>query len=69
VDDKNFFPPYYLAPIVKDEVLEANPEIADVLNKVSEKLDTETAIALNAKVDIDKQEYEEVAKEFYDSIK
>jgi osmoprotectant transport system substrate-binding protein len=54
---------------VKDEVLEANPEIADVLNKVSEKLDTETAIALNAKVDIDKQEYEEVAKEFYDSIK
>ena len=68
-DDKGFWPPYYLAPIVRDEVLTANPEIADVLNRVSALLDTETKISLNAKVDIDRQEYDEVAKEFYDSIK
>jgi osmoprotectant transport system substrate-binding protein len=68
-DDKGFWPPYYLAPIVRDEVLTANPEIADVLNRVSALLDTETIISLNAKVDIDRQEYDEVAKEFYDSIK
>ena len=27
-DDKGFWPPYYLAPIVRNELLEANPEIA-----------------------------------------
>ena len=68
-DDKNFWPPYYLAPVVRNNVLEANPEIAEVLNAVSAKLDTDTIVSLNAKVDIDKQEYEDVAKEYYDSIK
>ncbi len=68
-DDKHFWPPYYLAPIVRNNVLEANPDIADILNYVSENLDTETMIGLNAKVDIEKQEYEEVAKEFYESIR
>ncbi len=68
-DDKGFWPPYYLAPIVRDEILEANPGIAEVLNRVSARLDTDTIVALNAKVDIDKREYDEVAKEFYDSIR
>jgi osmoprotectant transport system substrate-binding protein len=38
------------------------------LNRVSAALDTQTITALNAKVDVGKQEYEEVAKEFWDSI-
>ena len=48
-------------------MLEAHPEIADILNAVSAKLDTETIVALNAKVDIDHMEYTEVAKEFYET--
>ena len=68
-DDKHFWPPYYLAPIIRNDVLDENPEIAEVLNRVSGKLDTETIIRLNAQVDIDKREYEEVAKEFYESIR
>ena len=68
-DDKGFWPPYYLAPIVRNEVLEANPGIADVLNAVSAKLDTDTIISLNAKVDIDHLEYDEVAREFFESIR
>ncbi len=68
-DDLHFFPPYYLAPVVRSELLEAHPDIADALNKVSAALDTETAIALNAQVDLDKREVDEVAREFYDSIK
>ena len=67
-DDKSFWPPYYLAPIVRSEVLEANPQIAAILNAVSAKLDTETMVALNAKVDIDHMEYDEVAKEFYETV-
>ncbi len=68
-DDKQFWPPYYMAPVVRNDALNEHPEIAEILNKVSAKLDTETMISLNAKVDIDKQEYDEVAKEFYDSIR
>lgn len=68
-DDKNFWPPYYLAPVVRNDILDANPGISEILNKVSAALDTETVTALNAKVDVEKQEYEEAAEEFWNSIK
>ena len=68
-DDKQVWPPYNLAPVVRDNILEANPEIAEILNKVSATLDTPTITALNAKVDVDKQEFEDVAKEYWESIK
>lgn len=68
-DDKHMWPPYNIAPIVRTEVLDKYPEIADVLNKVSATLDTETITGLNAKVDIDGEEYEDVAAEYYESIK
>ncbi|BDE97056.1 glycine betaine ABC transporter substrate-binding protein [Raoultibacter timonensis] len=69
VDDLQVWPPYNLAPIVRNDVLAANPEIADILNKVSATLTTENVTALNAAVDVDKREYDEVAREYYDSIK
>lgn len=68
IDDKQVWPPYNLAPVVRDNVLEASPEIADVLNAVSAKLDTATLTEMNAKVDVEKQEYEDVAAEFFNSI-
>jgi osmoprotectant transport system substrate-binding protein len=68
-DDKHVWPPYNLAPVIRDNVLEAHPDIANILNKVSAKLDTKTITALNAKVDVDKEEYEKVAKDYYESIK
>lgn len=68
-DDKQVWPPYNLAPVVRDEVLEAHPEIADVLNKVSATFTTENITQLNARVDIDGEEYTDAAKEYYESIK
>ncbi|MCI5595701.1 MAG: glycine/betaine ABC transporter substrate-binding protein [Lachnospiraceae bacterium] len=68
-DDKRCWPPYNLAPVVRDDVLNANPEIADALNKVSKELTTENLTQMNGRIDVDKEEYEDVAKEFYDSIK
>lgn len=68
-DDKQFWPPYNLAPVIQNSVLDANPDIEDILDKVNEQLDTTTVIELNAKVDVDGEEYEDVAQEFYDSIK
>lgn len=68
-DDKQFWPPYNLAPVVRNEVLKANPGIETILNKVSAKLDTATVTKLNAQVDVDGQDYQEVAKAFYKTIK
>lgn len=68
-DDKQVWPPYNIVPIIRGEILTENPDIADILNVISQAIDTETITQLNAKVDVDKEEYEDVAKEFYESIK
>lgn len=68
IDDKMVWPPYNLAPVVRADVLEDYPDIEEILNRISAALTTENITALNAKVDIDKEDYEDVAKEFYDSI-
>lgn len=67
-DDKHVWPPYNVAPVVRGEVLDANPDIEGVLNAVSKQLTTKGLTELNAKVDIDKQDYEDVAAEFFDSL-
>ena len=68
-DDKHVWPPYNLAPVVRGDVLEENPEFEEILKKVNETLDTAVITALNAKVDVDKEEYEDVAKEYWESIR
>ncbi|MEP7207865.1 MAG: glycine betaine ABC transporter substrate-binding protein [Casimicrobiaceae bacterium] len=66
-DDKNLWPPYYLVPVVRKEALDANPKIAEVLNKVSPLLDETTMAELNYKVDGDKEEPKDVARAFLKS--
>lgn len=68
-DDKNAWSPYNLAPVIRKPVLEANPKIADILNKVSASLNTKKMIELNTAVDLDNRPYKLVAKEYYESIK
>jgi osmoprotectant transport system substrate-binding protein len=50
-------------------VLEEYPDIAKVLNGVSATLTTKNVTKLNARVDVDKEEYEAVAKDYYDSVR
>ena len=68
-DDRHVWPPYNLAPVVRGDVYEENPEIAEILKKVNETLDTAAITALNAQVDVDKEEYEDVAEEYWESIR
>ena len=68
-DDKQFWPPYNPAPVIKNDILEKNPEIAEILNSITKELTTETVVNLNSQVDVDGKEYEVVAKEFYQGIK
>jgi osmoprotectant transport system substrate-binding protein len=65
-DDKQFYPPYQVAPVVRQSTLEANPQIAEILNALAPKLaDAKTMANLNYAVDgPDKKEPAEVAKQF-----
>ena len=63
-DDKAFFPAYALTPVVRKQVLDANPKLADILNSLSAKLDDATMARLNASVDVDKKTVEDVAQTF-----
>src|SRR6476659_2322600 len=66
-DDRNLWPPYYLVPVVRKDALDANPQIAEVANKVSGMLDEATMSGLNYKVDGDKMEPRDVAADFLKS--
>jgi osmoprotectant transport system substrate-binding protein len=63
-DPKNIWPFYYPAPVVRSDVLEQNPKMEEVLNSVSETLDAETMRKLNAQVDIEQEDPEDVAAEY-----
>lgn len=63
-DDKSLWPPYYLVPVVRRETLDANPKMAEVLNRVSAMLDDATITDLNYKVDGEKKEPKDVARDF-----
>ncbi|NCC90826.1 MAG: glycine/betaine ABC transporter substrate-binding protein, partial [Spirochaetia bacterium] len=66
-DDLGFFPPYYAAPIVRQEVLEKHPELKDVLNMLAGKLDDATMTELNYLVDVEGKAVEQVAADFLKS--
>ena len=63
-DDKGLFPPYQVAPVVRQETLDANPGIRDALNALAPKLTTATMQRLNYEVSGKQREPAEVAKEF-----
>ncbi len=64
VDDKNLWPPYQVAPVVRQEILDANPEIAEILNSLAPKLTDEVMQRLNYEVSGKQREPKDVAREF-----
>ncbi len=61
-DDEGFFPDYAICPVVRTEVLEANPQLAEPLEALSATLDDDVMQGLNARIDVDKETVEEVAR-------
>ena len=51
IDDKNFFLPYYVTPILREEYAEENPEIVDALNDLGWKWTDEDMQKYNLMVD------------------
>jgi osmoprotectant transport system substrate-binding protein len=63
-DDKNYAAPYNMTPVVRKEVLDKNPKLADALNALSAKLNNDNMARLNASVDVDKKTVEDAASGF-----
>jgi osmoprotectant transport system substrate-binding protein len=66
-DDKNFFPPYYAAPIIRKETLEKHPELESILNELSGRIDDQTMQQMNYKVESEGMSTREAAREFLKS--
>ncbi|GEO09373.1 ABC transporter permease/substrate-binding protein [Segetibacter aerophilus] len=63
-DDKTIFPPYYAAPIVRQDALIKYPELEPALNLLSGRIKDSVMTDLNYRVDHLKESPEKVAKEF-----
>lgn len=63
-DDRQFFPPYYAVPMVREATLEQYPELREVLGQLTGRLDNQTMQRLNYEVDGHHRSPREVAREF-----
>lgn len=66
-DDKNFFPPYYAAPLVRNETLQNNPELIEILNKLEGRINDSIMTELNFMADEGGQLPKQVAMNFLSS--
>ena len=63
-DDQNLFPPYQVAPVVRQEIAENNPELVEALNELAPLLTDRTMRTLNSDVSGKELEPEVVARRF-----
>lgn len=64
-DDKNYYPIYQIAPVIRQDVLTANPKIAETLNRLAPLLTNDVMSGLNWQVDgPEKKEIADVARTF-----
>lgn len=64
VDDKNFFPPYYAAPLIRKEILAKYPQLKALLNRLSGLINNETMSEMNYKVDKEQKSSSDIARMF-----
>lgn len=62
-DPKQLWPYYHPAPVIKQEFLNNNEDVADVINPVTESLNLETMQTLNGRVGLDNEDAAAVAED------
>lgn len=63
-DDKNFFPPYFAIPVIREDVLEEIPEIETIMAELGGLLTDDVMAELNYHVDELQEKPQDVAYEF-----
>ncbi|HEY5093561.1 MAG TPA: glycine betaine ABC transporter substrate-binding protein [Candidatus Eremiobacteraceae bacterium] len=67
-DDRHFFPPYQVAPVVRTNTLTQFPKIPSALNALSPFITDATMRRLNWRVDGNKEEPADVARDFVTQV-
>jgi glycine betaine/choline ABC-type transport system substrate-binding protein len=63
-DDRNFFPPYFAAPVVRQDLLDVAPEIRGLLNQMAGRISNDQMQSMNYDVDESGNEPVDVARRF-----
>ena len=63
-DDKEFFPPYFAAPVINPALFEKHPEIKEVLGRLAGQISNTEMQKMNFEVDERARQPEDVAREF-----
>ncbi|PTX49349.1 osmoprotectant transport system substrate-binding protein [Melghirimyces profundicolus] len=63
-DDKHFFPPYYAAVSIHEDVYQKYPEVEEVTQKLADRLDSATMRKLNYRVDVEGKSVSVVAHDW-----
>ena len=63
-DDKQLFPPYQAAPLMRQETLKKHPELKKALEKLAGKITSDEMTRMNYAVDVEGKEARDVAREY-----
>ncbi|MBP2623048.1 ABC transporter permease/substrate-binding protein [Streptococcus oricebi] len=63
-DDKQLFPPYQGAPLLRQETLKKHPELKKILNKLAGKITASQMSEMNYQVKVEGKSAEKVAREY-----
>jgi glycine betaine/choline ABC-type transport system substrate-binding protein len=66
-DDRSYFPPYDAVPVVRQELLERHPEVAEALAMLGGLILEEDMRAMNYRVDGDREDHRVVVRDFLES--
>jgi osmoprotectant transport system substrate-binding protein/osmoprotectant transport system permease protein len=67
-DDRGYFPSYHAAPLVRQAVLDAHPEIREALQALAGRIDDHAMRRLNYQVAVEKRSESDVAREFLEGL-
>jgi len=68
IDDKHYFPPYHVAPLVRGETLRKHPILRDLFSKLAYQITDNKMSELNFRVDFNKEPPAKVAEDFLTQI-
>nr|WKN36738.1 ABC transporter permease/substrate-binding protein [Tunicatimonas sp. TK19036] len=67
-DDQNYFPPYYAAPLIRQETLKRFPQLQPVFQELGGRISEADMMQMNYEVDQNKRSPRSVASDFLDSL-
>ncbi|MDR1509133.1 MAG: hypothetical protein LBS53_05805 [Synergistaceae bacterium] len=66
-DDIPTYQPYYIIPLVRQELLKKYPDVEEIVNGIFAKLTEANMVNLNYQATVEKKDYKDIARAWYDA--